>query len=222
MSSASRVLEVGCGTGAVLGEPPLNDDLHAHGLHGLDHDLHALQQCHLHAPAACLTCGEALALPYVSRLFDITYCHFLLLWIPDVLRVLQEMRRVTAPSGYILALAEPDYGARVDKPAELAELGKLQNAALNGQGAALRRGAELGELFFQAGIRIVETGIIQSPEDFAFSEEGWQSEWEVLQNDLAGTISSLEMKRYMDLDRAARLRRERAINVPTYFACGQV
>ncbi|HLF74164.1 MAG TPA: class I SAM-dependent methyltransferase, partial [Anaerolineales bacterium] len=64
--TASLVLEVGCGTGAILSELP------AHlSLHGLDHDPTALAQCRVHAPAASLTRGEALRLPYAEGTFDI-------------------------------------------------------------------------------------------------------------------------------------------------------
>src|SRR5512142_3172594 len=80
LSDASRALEVGCGTGAILSEVPE----HA-ALHGLDLDRAGLAQCRIHAPAASLVQGDALQLPYANRTFDIVYCHFLLLWVRDPL-----------------------------------------------------------------------------------------------------------------------------------------
>ncbi len=41
-----------------------------------------------------------------------------------------EMKRVARPGGWLLALAEQDYGARVDEPAELKRWGELQTQAL--------------------------------------------------------------------------------------------
>src|SRR3990172_11979722 len=76
LDDASRVLEVGCGTGAILSELP--DHL---SLHGLDLDPAALAECRIHASAASLIRGNALALPYIDRSFEIVYCHFLLLWV---------------------------------------------------------------------------------------------------------------------------------------------
>jgi SAM-dependent methyltransferase len=217
-ATARRVLEVGCGTGAVLAHLPEASA----SVYGLEIDRETIGQCREHAEAALLTCGDALAIPYASASFDVTFCHFLLLWIRDPLSALQEMKRVTAPSGYVIAFAEPDYGARVDRPAELAWLGQRQNEALARQGAALRRGAELGRLFRQADIRILETGPIGPPEPGRLTAAEWESEWQVLQADLAGDISARDLQRLRELDRKAVLLGQHLLNVPTFFAWGQV
>ena len=225
LSNSKRILEVGCGTGAILSTIPdavaKGSARHAQS-YGVDLDPDALNECRIHAPAARLTRGDALALPYAARVFDLTFCHFLLLWVSDPLDALREMKRVTARSGYVLALAEPDYGARIDKPVELVSLGRQQNEALQSQGAAIRRGAELGNLFQEAGIRIIETGTIRPPETSTLSPDAWQSEWDVLEHDLSGTLSAEEMNRLKALDRQAWLRGQRILSIPTYFACGQV
>jgi ubiquinone/menaquinone biosynthesis C-methylase UbiE len=130
MQAAKRVLEVGCGTGAILSGLATQAVMH-----GLDKDQARLSEARRHAPKANLACADALALPYASGIFDITFCHFLLLWVGDPFLALREMKRVTRPGGSILALAEPDYGARVDKPDELAVLGRWQTESLRRQGA---------------------------------------------------------------------------------------
>ncbi len=222
-SVASRVLEVGCGTGAVLSDPAASGPA-AGGpqLHGLDISAAALTECCRHAPGACLTRGDVRALPYAGATFDITFCHYLLLWVDQPLRALQEMKRVTAPSGYVLALAEPDYLARVDQPAELAWLGGQQNEALRSQGAALHRGAELAGLFDRAGLRIIETGTIRPQNADDLRPAAWESEWQVLEADLAGALPDKELSRLHALAQAAARRGERLVSVPTYFAWGQV
>ena len=78
------------------------------------------------------------------------------------------MKRVTKSSGYVLALAEPDYTARIDQPDELVALGKWQNELLQRQGADIGLGVRLAGLFFRAGIKIIETGAIQSREQMRF------------------------------------------------------
>jgi SAM-dependent methyltransferase len=225
--SARRVLEVGCGTGAILKDlcetsESASRTPSAPEIHGLDISQDALRESQLHGGSVRLTCGDALSLPYQTGSFDITFCHFLLLWVQHPLQALLEMKRVTARPGYVLALAEPDYGARLDLPGGLAGLGRQQNEALQKQGAALRRGAELAELFYRAGIRLVETGPILASDSATGSDQALQSEWEMLEQDLAGTISESEMKRYRSIDMQARARGERKMRVPTYFAWGQV
>lgn len=214
LKDTDRVLEVGCGTGAILSELP------AHlPLHGLDLDPATLAECRLHVPAASLIRGDALKLPYPDRSFEIVYCHFLLLWVRDPLQALLEMKRVAKPNGHIIAFAEPDYLNRIDKPDELSQLGKWQTAALIQQGADPGLGSRLAELFFQAGIKTIETGTIQSGEKEASPEE-WEMEWAVIESDLAGSVSDADIQKMKQLDEQARKQRLRVLNVPTYFAWG--
>lgn len=214
LNAASRALEVGCGTGAILSELPNQIQLH-----GLDIDAATLTQCHVHAPAAALVQGNALRLPYPGKIFDIVYCHFLLLWVPDPLQALLEMQRVAKPGAAVIAFAEPDYTARVDEPRELARLGQWQSESLRRQGANPGLGARLADLFFRAGIQIVETGTIQNAEHDPSSEE-WEVEWDVIESDLAGFIPGAELHKLKRLDQQARAGGKRVLHVPTYFAWG--
>ena len=216
IEDAQRVLEVGCGTGAVLSEVPTH-----HSLHGLDIDRTALEMCRPLVPDAALTEGNALQLPYLNQTYDLVYCHFLLLWVRDPLQALTEMKRLTKQDGYVIAFAEPNYLQRVDAPEELIPLGKWQTEALIQQGADPGLGARLAELFFAAGIKIVETGIIQGPRDEPSPNE-WEMEWYVIETDLDGWIPEPDIQRMKRLDRQAREQRTRVLHVPTHFAWGQV
>lgn len=213
---AALVLEVGCGTGAILSELPENISLH-----GLDIDRAALAQCRVHVPAAYLIQGNALQLPYTNKTFDIVYCHFLLLWVKDPLQALLEMKRLAKSGASVIAFAEPDYTARLDEPRELIPLGRWQTESLKRQGADPGLGARLADLFFRAGIQIVETGTIQSA-DHDPSPEEWEMEWAVIESDLAGFVPSADLRKMKTLDQQARARGERVLRVPTYFAWGHI
>jgi SAM-dependent methyltransferase len=213
--ATSLVLEVGCGTGAILSEFTQQASLH-----GLDIDRDALAHCQVHAPSAYLVQGDALGLPYLNESFDIVYCHFLLLWVGDPLQALQEMKRVARAGAHILAFAEPDYTARVDEPPELIPLGQWQAESLRRQGADPGLGARLADLFFRAGIELLETGTIQSAESEP-SIEDWETEWTVIESDLAGFIPRDEIQKMKNWDQRARAQGIRVLNVPTYFAWGK-
>ena len=212
LAKAHRVLEVGCGTGAVLRE--LNTPA---SFHGLDLEPASLAECSIHAPAVSLTQGDGFSLPYADKSFDIAYCHFHLLGVNDPLQVVREMARV---SDVVLALAEPDYSQRVDEPSALKVLGEWQAESLRRQGANPSFGAQLAETFHQAGINIIETGPIQSGAVMR-SVEDWENEWEVIEADLGGWVPSVEIQRMKELDKGARSRNERTMHVPTFFAWGK-
>lgn len=216
LENGQAVLEVGCGTGAVLAELPNRP-----GIHGLDIDRNSLFACRLHVPEAILLQGDALQLPCPEGSFDIVYSHFLLLWVRDPLRALREMRRVTRPGRHVMALAEPDYSGRIDRPQELEVLGKWQNEALQRQGADPGLGRRLAELFFEAGITIVETGSLRSERNELPSRE-WEIEWDVIESDLKGLIPETDIRTMKHLDRQAWEQGTRILHVPTYFAWGRV
>ena len=216
LNQARRVLEVGCGTGAILSELVTSASLH-----GLDLNPAALAECRIHAPKVSLVHGNGLSLPYPDATFEIVYCHFLLLWVRDPLQALVEMKRVTKSGGYIIAFAEPDYSHRIDKPDELIQLGKWQTESLQRQGADPGFGARLAESFFEAGIKINETGTIQGVEKEPSPGE-WEIEWAVIESDLAGFVPGEDIQKIKRLDQQARARGERVLHVPTYFAWGQV
>lgn len=208
------LLEVGCGTGAILSELP-----RLPVVYGLDINPASLAECRVNAPDALLIQGNALSLPFPDNFFDVVYSHFLLLWVGDPLRALQEMKRVTRRGGHVIAFAEPDYSSRVDEPAELISLGAWQTDALVRQGADPSLGARLAELFFKAGIQTMETGTIQNQSGEPSPEE-WEIEWAVIESDVAGRVSDADLQNMKRLDKQARERGTRVLHVPTHFAWG--
>lgn len=215
ISAASRVLEPGCGTGAILTDCP--GDLVA----GVDWDLANLRVAHRTAPNAVLACADALSLPYPPAVFDACISHFFLLWV-DAERALAEMRRVTRPGGVIIALAEPDYYNRIDRPVELEEIGRLQALSLENQGADPRIGRNLAGLFVHAGLEDVLTGVMGGEWGRREPDSGWEQEWAALESDLAGEVEPDKLAELRRLDAAAWAHGERILFVPTFYAFGRV
>jgi SAM-dependent methyltransferase len=167
--------------------------------------------------------GDAHSLPFPSKSFDIALCHFLLLWVENPFRVLAEMCRLVHPGGTVLAMAEPDYGARVDYPDPLVRLGEYQRQSLRLQGADPFIGRKLAGYFHQAGLVEIECGILGGQWNAPLAREEWESEWKVMESDLqhlAGTDADLEALKNLDWN--AWLRGERILYVPTFYAWGRV
>jgi ubiquinone/menaquinone biosynthesis C-methylase UbiE len=214
LAHAHRILEVGCGSGAILSELP--ESLAAR--FGLDLDIAMLGECRVNAPNVSLIRADGHHLPYPDQSFDIAYCHYLLLWVKDPLQVVKEMARV---SRHVIAFAEPDYSQRIDEPAKLKPLGALQTESLRRQGANPSFGSILAETFFQAGIKIEETGLIQG-QDATRLSDGQENEWAVIESDLRRVVPDEEIQKMKMLDEAARKNRKRILHIPTFFAWGQV
>jgi SAM-dependent methyltransferase len=134
IASAKWVLDCGSGTGALEAGDGLGSSFRGI-LVGLDiNRLNLAYAKSLAIPATCVQ-GDGLQLPFTAESFDIVFCHFFLLWVSDPLQALRELRRVTRQGGSVIALAEPDYGGRIDFPPELETLASWQQASLRHQGA---------------------------------------------------------------------------------------
>lgn len=219
LSRARRILDVGCGTGVLEAELQRSTP---GSIHALDLDRIRLSLASSNTPGVLYLQGDTHSLPYASGAFDIVMCHFLLLWVREPILVIREMKRVTRRGGFVLILAEPDYGSRVDYPAQLAILGKMQQEALAQQGADPLIGRRLGAVFHSAGLTLVESGILGGRWAGSPAKQDWISEWKVLKDDLKGFLPEEELERLQAADLAAWQSGERVLFVPTFYALGEV
>jgi SAM-dependent methyltransferase len=173
-------------------------------------------------PAARWCQGDAGGLPYASGAFDAVLFHFTLLWLARPREALLESRRVTRAGGWILALAEPDHAARIDHPEPLVNLGELQTASLQAQGADITMGRQLASLFSGAGLRQVTTGLIGGEWSPSRGEGPSALEWDILRRDLRGRLPKTALDDLEKVDREAHRRGERVLFIPTFYASGQV
>ena len=219
VAKTETVLEVGCGSGVILGEIKQK---YTANVVGVDINFNLLDIAITRVPSANFILGDANVLPLNDNSVDISVCHFFLLWVSDPLKALFEMLRVTKPGGAVLAMAEPDYGGRIDYPPELVELGKWQTKALQRQGAEPLMGRRLAEIFSTSGLSNIETGVLGGLWSNPPSECDWKMEWAVIEADLAGYVNLKELANYKKLDKTAWDQGTRILFVPTFYALGWV
>lgn len=226
LAHADSILDVGCGTGALLEE--LGEDGRRQ-VTGIDIDRASLafaRQGEAPPPGANarLACADGHAIPFQDASFDLAVCHFVLLWVDDPLLVLKEMRRVVRPGGAALALAEPDYGGRIDFPPASQELGRRQAEALQRQGADVTIGRKLRGMFRQAGFESVQVGVLGGEWGPDYRAEEIEGEQAVLRRDLQGLpgFDEAEVEKLLAQDRLAWQRGERVLYVPTFYAVAKV
>ena len=141
--SRPKALEVGCGAGHVM------EILSEHmDVAGADSDPDMVSVCR--AKGLDVQFGDASNLPYKDGNFDVVYCSFLLLWLPEPGKAVREMARVSKK--WVICLAEPDYGGRIDHPPELEALGKAMVRDLQSRGADPFVGRKLRAIFSATGL----------------------------------------------------------------------
>jgi SAM-dependent methyltransferase len=211
---ARRILEVGCGTGAILAA---TDFPECAQVVGLDCDRERLRFARTKTAGAHFTAGNALVLPFPSQSFDIVYCHFLLLWLEDPGAAFAEMRRAVRPGGAVLSLAEPDFDARIDYPAELAAAGRAQRDGLARQGADPAIGRRVGALMAASGLRVAETGILGARWTFSGEKRTRAAEWDLLREDSGESLADSDWDTLNRTEHSAWESGARVQFVPTFY-----
>jgi len=198
-----------------------------HHTFGVDISLPGLQFAQKRNSHLRLLCANGLHLPLRDNRFHIALCHYFLLWVPDPLAMLHEMKRVTRSGGYLVVLAEPDYAQREDQPSSLQKLGELQNMALLSMGAHLDVGSHLQSLFQQLNLQDVHVSMLKPAASKIPHLKSDSLEWQVIAYDLQhlvsqGHLTSDQVEHYHQLDTQARVEGNRLLHIPTYFGWARV
>jgi SAM-dependent methyltransferase len=112
-----RVLDLGAGRGDVTTELVRRAGGHK-AVIALDRDLTAMDEAPAEFAGAIRVGGDGRHMPCPSNTFDLVFSQFTLLWIAPLPTVIQEIWRVLAPEGVLVAL-EPDYGGMIEYPPEI-------------------------------------------------------------------------------------------------------
>lgn len=164
--AARRVLDVGCGSGAVT------SDLQAHTagtVVAVDADAGMVARSRERlGPLVPVLRADGRRLPFPDGHFDAAVCNLVLLWSPDPAAVVREMARVVRPGGTVLCSMEPDYGGKVHHPENpLIDL-VFRGDGIRRRGGDPHAGRRLRDHFVRAGLQ-VEVGIgnleVLSPAD---------------------------------------------------------
>jgi ubiquinone/menaquinone biosynthesis C-methylase UbiE len=223
LETCQQILDVGCGTGALETE---FFRYHNPGIFGIDINTGYLKLAQLHAPNGIYIQADAYAIPYPDNTFNLSFCHFLLLWVSNPISVIHEMIRVTKPGGIVAAFAEPDYGGRIDYPTKFEKLGEWQIQSLREQKAEPMIGRRLSKLFHNSELTEIEIGVFSGQWSESPSQESWESEWAILLDDLNKIPHAAQNNRYQELldlkskDWEAWESGERILFVPTFYAWG--
>ncbi|HKH31161.1 MAG TPA: methyltransferase domain-containing protein [Gaiellaceae bacterium] len=160
LAPGTRLLEVGCGVGAVLAV--LGQEYPGVRLFGVDIERRQLEFARGHLERAGVVAtvleGDALALPFGDEMFDHVWMMWLLEHVADPPAALREARRVLVPGGRITAI-EVDYSTCRAEPStpgiEALFRAMVQGMAASGWSDA---GTRLPGWLSTAGFRAIDEG----------------------------------------------------------------
>ncbi|UCC92706.1 MAG: class I SAM-dependent methyltransferase [Thermoplasmata archaeon] len=160
-------LDAGCGPGYVMELLSRRMDVV-----GIDLDPDMVATCR--ARDLDVRLADVYELPFDDGTFDVVYCTFLMMWLDDPGGALREMARVSRQ--WVLCLAEPDFGARIDHPEGLSEVRDLVVEGFRARGADPFMGRKLRELYRREGLD-VEVGFHPGVWDTDRLREEFRDEW---------------------------------------------
>jgi SAM-dependent methyltransferase len=217
LAGHESILDLGCGSGIIaeeireiVGRPVL----------GVDRDPAMAAFAKKEYPRNRFLAADENELLRQGLTFDLIILSFVLMWQARPAFFLKKIRNLLKKNGTLLILAEPDYGGRIDFPAELNFLNEIFTSHILAQKGDPFIGRKLNSLLSGSGWRS-EVGLashLHFPADF--DPEAWGKEWRFWQ-ELSG-LSGRTVEKILRLERKAARSRQRLVLFPVFYAIARI
>jgi SAM-dependent methyltransferase len=167
-----RVLDVGCGPGALTAELVSRSGAGAVSAVEPSESFAAAARARL--PGADIRVSAAEQLPFPDDAFDAALAQLVVHFMTDPVAGLREMGRVTRPGGAVAACVWDHGGGRGPLTAFWQAAGELDPAAPGESGLAGAREGDLARLFAQAGLGRAEATTLTVSVRHASFEQWWE------------------------------------------------
>ena len=168
----SRVLDVGCGPGALTAE--LVERVGAGSVAALDPSESFVAAVRTRSPEVDVRRAAVEAIPYRDDDFDAALAQLVVHFMPDPEAGLREMARVTRPEGVVAANVWDFAGDRAPLSPFWRGFRELQPGVDDESGLPGAREGQLVELFERAGLRQVEGSVHVARVEYATFEQWWE------------------------------------------------
>jgi SAM-dependent methyltransferase len=170
--TGQRVLDVGCGPGALTAE--LVTLFGPEAVSAVDPSESFVAAISARFPEVDVRCAGAEQLPFDDDTFDIAAAQLVVPFMTDPVAGLSEMARVTRRGGLVAACVWDHAGAGGPLSLFWRAVRDLDPEARDESALAGAREGHLAELFDQAGLHDVESGLLTVHVDFATFDGWWQ------------------------------------------------
>ena len=172
VQAGQRVLDVGCGPGALTSE--LVGRLGAGAVAAVDPSEPFVQAARRRHPGVEVTLGGAEDLPYEDGAFDVALAQLVVHFMSDPVAGLAEMRRVTRDGGIVVACVWDHGGGKGPLSPFWRAVAQLDPGAPDESHLPGAREGHLAALFASAGLDDVEDSALWVRVEHASFEEWWE------------------------------------------------
>jgi SAM-dependent methyltransferase len=173
VASGQRVLDVGCGTGAL--SVVLADLVGADHVAAVDPSEPFVEQCRANVPGVDIRSAPAEALPFEDGTFDRTLAQLVFHFVADPAAAVAEMKRVTRPGGTVAACVWDMTGGMTMIRAYWDAAREADKDAPDERERFGGRPGQLVDLWRGAGLRDVTDSSLEVSSPYEDFDELWQS-----------------------------------------------
>ena len=167
-----RVLDVGCGPGALIGE--LVRRVGAEAVAAVDPSEPFVAAAKARYPAVDVQLAPAEQLPFDDGVFDAALAQLVVHFMADPVAGLREMARVTRPGGVVAVSVWDHAGKRTPLAAFWQAARELDPGVHDESDLAGAREGHLGELLAEAGLESVQETTVEAAAEFSSFEDWWE------------------------------------------------
>jgi SAM-dependent methyltransferase len=172
VEAGQRVLDVGCGPGALTAE--LVDRIGADAVAAADPSQPFVDAVRTRHPGVDVQLASAEDLPFANGAFDTSIAQLVVHFMTDPVGGLSEMRRVTRPDGVVAACVWDLAGDRSPLSVLWRAAADLDPGVVDESGRPGARAGHLVELFEAAGLRSIEPAELEVALEHPTFEEWWE------------------------------------------------
>jgi len=211
-----KILDFGCGTGVISKELQKES---GQKITAVDRDREAIDFARQNFPEINFFPGDENELLKSRQKFDLIFLHFVLLWQPNPVQFLKKLCRLLTPAGKIVIAAEPDYGGRIDFPAEFDFLKEFFAQTISNQNGDPFIGRKLKKILSETNLHS-EIGVFNYlffPQ--TFDRKTWLQEWQIWSE--WGRIDLDTTMKLIAKEEKAIRQRQRMVLFPIFYAIAE-